>query len=63
MVGRTGDDVLLPSHDVYDPSPFYDDSSHAVLVASGKMFKTGDNFRPEYSQYSEVSDMDSREFN
>ena len=48
MEARTGD-VMFPSHDMSDPSPKHDGSSHDVKVTSGETFMIRDGIRPVYS--------------
>ncbi|PFX19361.1 hypothetical protein AWC38_SpisGene16220 [Stylophora pistillata] len=52
--GRAGDVVLLPPHNMSNPSPspLHDDGPHAVLVASCEKFLVGDGLRPEDAEDS-----------
>ena len=65
MEGRAGDVVLLPPHNMSDPSPspLHDDGPHAVLVASCEKFLVGDGLRPEDAEdSSEVLGVEGEQF-
>ena len=49
-----GDVILLPPHDMPNPSPspLHDDSPHAVLIAASKKLLIGDGIWPKDAQYS-----------